>query len=158
MGHAIWFQPAADCDGISATANTQGFTPLHSIDRHFGWERAVVTNAAASCNEKGEVCVVPFSPKLLLVPATRGRGDPSFLIHDLLSACRAAGVRALHFTHFGYIQGRLPTTEVEAILSCLLSNVNQLGLDRIVFDIDKRVEAEFFKIMDPVGSNRSKGL
>lgn len=158
MGHAIWFHPVAECDGISATANTRGFTPLHAIDRHFGWDRAIVSHAASTCNVKGEVCVVGFSPKLFMVPATKGRGDAAFLIQDLLSACQASGVKALHFTHFGFIQGRLPSTEVAAIISYLFCNVNRLGLDKIVFDIDKRVEAEFFKIMDPLGSVYSKGL
>lgn len=153
MGHAIWHHPVADCDGVSATANTQGFTPLHSIDRHFGWNREVVDSAALTCNKIGEVCVVEFSPKLLLVPKTKGRGDAAFLIQDLLSACRASGVRVLHFTHFGFIQGRLPFAEVAAVISYIFYNVNTLGLDKIVFDIDKRVEGEFFKMLVPSQSN-----
>lgn len=136
MGHPIWFYPVAHCDGVSATANTNGFTPLRAIERQFGWDRSAVDEAASLCNAISEVCVVPFSPKLLLVPATKGQGNAEFLIHDLVAASKAAGVRALHFTHFGFIQGRLPAKEIAEIFSCLFGNVATLGLECIVIDID----------------------
>lgn len=149
MGHALWFNPIPKCDGISSTANTNGFTPLRAIERAFGWNRSVIDGAAESCNAEGEVCVLPFSPKLLLVPATKGHGNTEFLIHDLMAASKSAGIRSLHFTHFGFLQGCLPLNEVATILSHLFGNVRTLGLENIVIDIDARVEADFFQTMIP---------
>lgn len=147
MGQALWFNPVDDCDGISATANITGFTPVRAIGRRLAWDRVVVNQAAAVCNVRQEVCVVPFSPKLLLVPATKGRGDSGFLIRDLIASCRSAGVRSLHFTHWGFIQGKLPAKEVASIMSYLISNVSTLPLQNLVIDIDARVESDFFKLL-----------
>lgn len=152
MGHALWFHPIPKCDGISSTANTNGFTPLRAIERAFAWKRSVIDSAAESCNAEGEVCLLPFSPKLLLVPATKGHGDAEFLIRDLMAASRSAGIRSLHFTHFGFLQGRLPLNEVTAIRNYLFGNITTLGLGSIVIDIDARVEANFFRTMIPIGA------
>lgn len=147
MCHVYWLQPATGCDSISATANPRGFTPLQSIDRYFKWDREVIKTAALECNQKGEVCVVQFTPPLFLVPATKGHGDSRFLISDLMAATRAAKVKALHFTHFGFLQSRLPRSEVIAVLDYLFSNSTSIGLNKIVFDIDSRRETEFYELL-----------
>lgn len=155
MGQVYWFQPNPECDAISATANTDGFTPLLAIGRHFNWDRDVVTKAALACNMKGEVCVAPFIPTLFLVPATKGHGDSRFLISDLIAATRAANVKALHFTHFGFIQNRIPQSEIVSVLNYLFGNSTSLGLCRIVIDIDARIESEFYELLRPL-SRRSE--
>lgn len=55
MGLAFWFHPIPRCDGISSTANTNGFTPLRAIERAFGWSRSVIDGAADSCNDAVQV-------------------------------------------------------------------------------------------------------
>lgn len=155
MGQVYWFQPNPECDAISATANTDGFTPLLAIDRHFNWDRDVVTKAALACNKKGEVCIVPFNPMLFLVPATKGHGDAHFLISDLIAATQSANVKALHFTHFGFMQNRMPQSEVVAVLDYLFGNSTSLGLGRIVIDIDARIESKFYELLRPL-SRRSE--
>lgn len=147
MGHVYWLQPVTGCDSISATANPGGFTPLQSIDRYFNWDREVLKSAVLECNQKGEVCIVQFIRPLFLVPATKGHGDSHFLIRDLIAAIRAANVKALHFTHFGFMQGRLPRSEVIAVLDYLLSRSTSTGLEKIVIDIDARKEAEFYELL-----------
>jgi len=147
MGQVYWLQPVTGCDSISATANTSGFTPLSSIGRYFNWDRDVIKRAALACNQKSEVCVVPLTPPLFLLPATKGHGDASFLISDLIAATRAAKVRALHFTHFGFMQSRLPRSEVIAVLDYLFSKSTSTGLEKIVIDIDARKEAEFYELL-----------
>lgn len=147
MGHVYWLQPVTGCDSISATANTNGFAPLQSIDRYFNWNRDLINTAAFECNQKREVCVVQLTPPLFLVPATKGHGDSRFLISDLMAATRAAKVKALHFTHFGLLQSRLPRSEVIAILDYLFSNSTSIGLNKIVFDIDSRRETEFYELL-----------
>ncbi len=147
MGHMFLHHAIPVCDAISATANTNGFTPLLAIVRHFNWNHDVVTKAALACNKKSEVCVVPLTPKLFLVPATKGHRDSRFLISDLIAATRANNVKALHFTHFGFMQSRLPRSEVIAVLDYLFSRSTSTGLEKIVIDIDARKEAEFYELL-----------
>lgn len=147
MGHALWHYPVSGCDAVSATANANGFTPLTAIDRELGWNRDVVVNAANACNSKQEVCVVSLSPVLFLVPATKGKGDALFLISDLVAATRVVNVKALHMTHFGFIQGNIPMPEIFTVLQYLLNNSCTLGLNRIVFDIDSRIQSSFYKLL-----------
>jgi hypothetical protein len=147
MGHVFWYYPAPKCDGISATANAEGFSPLIAIDRHYNWDRRVTTSASNACNAAGTVCVVPVTPTLLLVPATKGKSDTSFLIADLLAAACAAKIQKLHFTHFGFMQGHLPKQEVSAVLDYLFSNLSSIALQTIVIDVDSRVQFDFDQLM-----------
>ncbi len=149
MGHALWFEPVPGCDAISATANVVGFTPLTAVARHYGWDYEVLREASMRCNGRGEVCIVSTNPTLLLVPATRGQGNANFLISDLIAATKATNVKALHFTHFGFMQGHLPKLEVTSILDFLFSNMTTLGLSKLVVDIDARKEKEFYKMLMP---------
>jgi hypothetical protein len=149
MGQMLWHYPIADCDAISATANPNGFTPLTAIDREYGWSRDVIAQAADQCNRAHEVCVVSLRPTLFLVPATKGKGNADFLVKDLFSATRTAKVSALHMTHFGFMQGHIPTDEISTVLHYIFMKSSAIGLNNIVFDIDSRIEAEFYKLMAP---------
>jgi hypothetical protein len=149
MGQVYSFRPAPGCDAISATANTEGFTPLLSIDRHFNWDRDIIKRAASSCNTNGQVCVVELTPILFLVPATKGHGDAAFLIRDLIWATKSAKINSLHFTHFSFMQNRLPESEIVAVLNYLLGDSSVLGLDRLVIDIDARQESHLYKLLRP---------
>ena len=150
MGHKYWFQPAEGCDAISATANAPGFTPLVAVARHFGWDYGMLEVAAGACNKKGEVAVVSaVSPKLFLVPATKGHGEAKFLIADLLKATSAVGSCGLHFTHFGFLQGRFPEEELRDILAEILSPHLSHTLQTLVFDIDVRAESRLYSLMCP---------
>jgi hypothetical protein len=150
MGQKYWFQPAGDCDAISATANAPGFTPLIAVARHFGWDYRMLEAAASACNNKGEVAIVTsVEPKLFLVPATKGHGDAKFLIVDLLKATSEVAVRGLHFTHFGFLQGRFPETEVADIIAEILNPGGRVTLQKLVFDIDVRAESSLYTLMRP---------
>jgi hypothetical protein len=150
MGHKIWFHPAAGCDAISATANAPGFTPLVAVARHFAWDYGMLEAAASACNDKGEIAIVTSTvPKLFLVPATKGHGEVKFLITDLLKATANVGAQGLHFTHFGFLQGRVPEEEISVVLDEILSLRISLTLQRIVFDIDVRAERRLYNLMRP---------
>ncbi len=150
MGHKYWFRPAADCDAISVTANAQGFTPLIAVARHFGWDYGMLEAATSACNDREEIAIVTaVVPKLLLVPATKGRGDAKFLIRDLLKATTEVATEGLHFTHFGFLQGQFPEEEISDILSEILSPRRHLTLQRFVFDIDARAEDRLYGLMRP---------
>ena len=150
MGQKYWFSPAPDCDAISATANAPGFTPLIAIARHFAWDYQLLEKAAGQCNTRGEVAIVALTgPSLFLVPATKGHGEAQFLIKDLLKAVAAVGATSLHFTHFGFLQGKFPEAEVSSVLRELLGPNVPRRLEKIVFDIDVRAERKLYDLMRP---------
>ncbi len=139
MGQAIWFKPIGGVNAISATANTNGFTPLTSIIRAYDWDKEIIEGATNECNLKGEVAIINhLQPKLLLVPKTRGQSNTLFYITDLLHACAHLKVSTLHFTHYGFIQNRLPSSEIEEILKVMQSPANEVVVKNVIWDIDVR--------------------
>ena len=149
-GHKIWFEPVSSCDVISATANAPGFTPLIAIARHFGWDYDMLDRAASTCNEKGEVLIVTsVVPKLILVPATKGRGNTGKVMWDFINALAATEAQCLHFTHFGFLQSRLPKQEVAVILDYFLGLILPPTLKSITFDIDERCIKQLYGLMRP---------
>jgi hypothetical protein len=150
MGHKIWFEPVSGCDVISATANAPGFTPLIAIARHFSWDYDMLERAATACNEKGEVLIVTsVVPTLILVPATKGRGNTGKVMWDFINALEATEARCLHFTHFAFLQSRLPQEEVSVILHYFLGLIFPVTLKTIIFDIDERRIQELYGLMRP---------
>lgn len=147
MGHATWHYPVAECDAVSATANTNGFTPLTAIVRTLGLDREVIGQAAQKCNKKQEVCVVGTQPTLFLVPATKGIGNADFLIKDLIEATKIAEAKSLHMTHFGFMQSILPCSEVSSVLHYLFANSRSIHLSKLVIDIDHRVEDQLYGLL-----------
>jgi len=149
-GHKLWFSPVADCDAISATANALGFTPLTAVARCFGWDYGLMESAANACNYKNEVAVVTqVKPMLILVPATKGRSDADALVFDLLAALRAAKVQSLHLTHFGFLQGKFPGSEIAAVLNLLFMYGPTLPLSRLVVDVDARSARALYALISP---------
>jgi hypothetical protein len=142
MGQAIWFRPINGIDAISATANVRGFTPLTSIARAYEWARETIDEAAKQCNELGEVAVLDFlQPNLFIVPKTKGQSNTLFYITDLLKAINHMDCETLHFTHYGFIQDKLPSEEIEKILEVMLNPLTQSTLKQVIWDIDLRQDS-----------------
>lgn len=149
MGQAIWYTPINDVDGISATANTEGFTPLNSIANAYDWDRNIINRASQECNSKKEIAIVrQVKPILFLVPKTKGNLDTEFLIEDLISAFNRMQIENLHFTHYGFIQNKLPETEVKKILMALNSSITKTTIKKITLDVDTRVIRKFESIFN----------
>ena len=55
-----------------------------------------------------------------------------------LAAATHLQLSSLHFTHFGFLQGRLPEMEMRRILEILLSPSNTPTLSVMYWDIDRR--------------------
>lgn len=143
MGHQLGFPAIHGVDAISATANARGFTPLTAIARTYGWQREYLEMASAECNHRRKVAVLnTLTPNLLLVPKTRGDGgwlpDADHLMSDLLAAAKHQQFGSLHFTHFGFLQGRPPEMEMRRILELLLSPLQTSSLSVLYWDIDRR--------------------
>ena len=149
-GHKLWFEPLIGCDVISATANAPGFTPLIAIARHFDWDYDMLARAAASCNAEGKVLIVTsVTPTLILVPATKGRGNTRKLMWDLVSTLQIIEARRLHFTHFGFLQGQFPEKEVMEVLDFFLGLAIPENLEAVFFDIDVRRKKQLYGLMRP---------
>jgi len=151
MVHLLGFPAILGLDAISATANANGFTPLTAIARTYGWQRDQLEAASAQCNQRQEVAVITaLSPNLLLVPRTHGEDgrlpNVGNLISDLLTAVNHLNIRSLHFTHFGFVQGRFPEMEARTILNALLGSLHQSSLDVLYWDIDRRVLNDMIKL------------
>lgn len=117
MGHKIFFRPCNDADTISATANSRGFTPLTAIVREYQWDRELIREASEACNLTGDVMIVTqVKPTLLLVPKTRDMSKVADFTKKLIDKTNDLGSQVLHFTHFGFTQGRYPTNEMKIIL------------------------------------------
>ena len=143
MGHKLWFPESIESDVISATANIDGFTPLNAISRKYGWRNDLLTAASAQCNIRNEIAVIKeLTPTLLLVPSTKGKGDTDFLIKDLIKAANVVKADVLNFTHFGFIQNKLPIYEIQSILDVLFDENFKSSIRVIIWDIDFRFKNE----------------
>lgn len=146
MGHKLWFPDSLESDVISATANSEGFTPLTAIARCYGWDINTIESASQQCNRHRQVAVIQeVKPKLLLVPSTKGDGPTDFLIRDLIQAANAIECDVLNFTHYGFVQKNLPP-EVPLILQVMLDRNTTTSIRVVVWDIDSRVKDEMLHI------------
>ena len=154
MGMKYNFNPSIEFNGISATANTAGFTPLTSIARYYNWNSRLINEASNMCNERNEIAILNnFTPNLLLVPQTKGEAEDSFLISDLFKACSAAKITTLRFTHFGFIQNEIPKKEVEVILTYIKDNSLDNSLKTIIWDIDSRHQESLSELYKKIFGN-----
>jgi hypothetical protein len=147
MGHKIWFPDSVESDVVSATANSGGFTPLTAIARRYNWGRDLVEAASNQCNSRGEIAILrEVTPTLLLVPSTNGREEVSFLINDLLQAANQIKADVLNFTHYGFVQNKLPIIEIRSILKLLLDPDLKSAIRVVIWDIDLRFKDEMIRL------------
>ena len=147
MGHKIWFPESIESDTISATANSDGFTPLTAIVRNYDWNKELVEAASTQCNSRGQIAIVKeVKPTLLLVPSTKGNGNTEFLITDLVKAANAVTADVLNFTHFGFVQNKLPVNEIESILKVMLDKNLTTTVRVVVWDIDFRFKDDIVNL------------
>lgn len=150
MGQKIWFSAVPGCDAVSATANTQGFTPLTAIARKFDWDLDMIEREAVVCNKEDTAIIVrTVTPTLLLVPATKGRGSRKKNEYRYLKALHGLEPQYLHFTHYGFLQGRFPASEVSWVLNLLLRQLLPESLKMITVDVDERRSYEFLNLLRP---------
>jgi DNA-directed RNA polymerase subunit F len=83
-----------------------------------------------------------LKPKLILVPRTRGETDASELMDELLEAAESVESEVLNFTHYGYVQQKLPKIEVESVFKKLSEIKNSTSIRVVIWDIDSRYQVE----------------
>lgn len=107
----------------------------------------MISSASQQCNSRYEIAVISeLKPTLLLVPSTQGDGDTGFLVKDLVNAANAVNADVLNFTHFGFIQNRLPKNEITTILDYFMDPSVKSSIRVIVWDIDFRFKKEMIDI------------
>jgi L-ascorbate metabolism protein UlaG (beta-lactamase superfamily) len=120
-----------------------GMSPLDIISGKFNWNQLRVRHAATRANRFSKVAVLrDLKPKLILVPRTNGRQDASALMDEMLEAAEAIDSEVINFTHYGFVQDRLPKIEVNSVM-LKLSEINGKSKIRVViWDIDSRYVKE----------------
>ena len=72
--------------------------------------------------------------------------DASFLINDLLQAANQIEADVLNFTHYGFVQNKLPIIEITSILKLLLDPDLNSSIRVVVWDIDFRFKREMLDL------------
>jgi hypothetical protein len=81
------------------------------------------------------------------VPATKGKdANTSFLIQDLINAANAIRADVLHFTHYDFIQNKLPKIEINEILKVMHDHKTKSTLRVVVWYINFRCKKEMIQI------------
>jgi hypothetical protein len=141
--HQLAFSPALECDTLTVTANLMGMSPLDIISGKFNWNQLRVRHAATRANRFSKVAVLrDLKPKLILVPRTNGRQDASALMDEMLEAAEAIDSEVINFTHYGFVQDRLPKIEVESVFNKLAEIRNKSAIRVLVWDVDARYLAQ----------------
>ena len=151
MSHKLWFQYVPECDGISATANMDGFTVLNAIKMRFNLDTDMIRKASDMCNERDEIAILDrLTPKLFLVPRTR-IDDPEkseFYMKDLIAAVDTVGIKNLQFTHYSFIDHLGFRGELEVVLRTIFSKKLDTKLEQLVLDTDYRVVDKMIDLFD----------
>jgi len=145
MGVKLFFNelpPPHVCDGISATANSSGFTLLTAAGSFYGWSPKIINESVQFCNNKKEILTVSqFNPILLLVHQTKGEIDGSKLISELIKIATNLNIVKLRFSHYSLILETLPKNEIIIIFEYLYKVQQNYSLT-IICDIDSEFESE----------------
>ena len=139
----LGFMPSIESDTMTVTANPVGMAPLQIISSKFNWNSLRVHHAATRVNRFSKVAVLrDLKPKLILVPRTTGEKDASELMDDLLEAAESVQSEVLNFTHYGYIQEKIPEVEVESVFKKLSEKKDRTSIRVVIWDIDSRYQTE----------------
>jgi hypothetical protein len=137
--HQLVFSPSIECDTMSVTANPMGASPLKIISSKFNWNQLRVHHAATRANRFSKVAVLrDLKPKLILVPRTQGENDASDLIDEMIMAAEEIHTETINFTHYGYVQKKLPEAEIVSVLRRLAEKNSNTLIRVLIWDIDSR--------------------
>ena len=148
MGHCIWGYTVPGIDCVSATANTDGFTPLTSLMRKYPWDDALIGEACKDCNRDGVPLIVAnLRPRLILLPQSNDNSNPR-VASAYVKCLLEEGVRNLHFSHYGFVQTQIALSEIEEILYAIESANEKDGEIMLYVDIDSRYAKEMNEFLE----------
>jgi hypothetical protein len=147
MGHCScgYTIPGIDC--VSATANTDGFTPLTSLMRVYPWNEELIVETCKKCNQKSMPIVLEnLWPRLVLVPQSKGELNPT-LTAAYAKCLNEGNVRNMHFSHYGFVQNRMALSELNDILLAIECEGEMANEMMMYIDIDTRSKNEMDKFL-----------
>lgn len=167
MGQVIFYAPLPEADGVSVTANANGFTTLTAVARRWDVPLHDVEHIADHANSLKNKCPwalvleEPFKHCLIVIPKIRGTAEITAMTTKLLEDADGEHVRVVEFSHFNFIQGEFPAAEIRTILRTIIDWESGRSLRAVIFDIDERYLDEFLalkKVIEqtprtPVNSN-----
>lgn len=135
----LTFLPSIESDTMTATANPSVMAPLKIISSKYNWNQLRVHQAATRANRFSKIAVLhDLKPRLILVPRTTGDHDATELMNELLYAAESIESEVVNFTHYGYIQEKLPHVEVESVFNKLSEIRGSTSIRVLIWDIDSR--------------------
>lgn len=135
----LTFIPSIESDTMTVTANPSLMAPLQVIASKYNWNQLRVHHAATRANRFSKIAVLrDLKPRLILVPRTTGEHDASELMDELLDAAESIESEVVNFTHYGYIQEKLPVIEVESVFKKLVEKRGSTSIRVLIWDIDSR--------------------
>lgn len=152
------FSPSMESDTLTVTANPMPMSPLKIIGSKFSWNQLRVHHAATRVNRFTKVAILrDLKPRLILVPKTTGEKDASNLMDELIEAAELVDSQVLNFTHYGFVQEKLPAVEVESVFRKLLKKKDETTIRVVIMDIDTRHQTEakdlYQKVIDELKIN-----
>ncbi len=145
----VGFIPMEEVDLVSATANASIEGPLFQIASSYGWNFSKLKSASKKCNKHQTLAIIYQNPLLVLVPRTNGDSDAGEILTELTRVIRERDVRVINFTHYGFLNERLPTQEIKTFLTA----IDQLdfGKANVAFiDIDSKFYGEIAEMLERV--------
>lgn len=151
MFQKIWFNPEPNADTVSVSANLAGFTMINAVSRALGYDWDHVKSVAEVANIRKEViCISDISPRLIIVPKTRGRNYPPTrrLLAQVLSEANSHKTKILHMTHYGFCNGLSDRAAPTAIFRDLMYPHLKTTIERVIFDYDTRAKRQIFNAFE----------
>jgi hypothetical protein len=143
----VGFIPIEEADLVSATANPSSSGPLFQIASSYGWNFSKLKSASKKCNKYQSLALIEQNPTLILVPRTNGDSDAGVILEELTKVIRESGVRIINFTHYGFLNERLPAMEIATFLKSVIQA--DFGKASVAFiDIDSMFYEEFSEMLE----------
>jgi hypothetical protein len=143
----VGFIPMEEADLVSATANPSSTGPLFQIASSYGWNFGKLKSASKKCNKYQSLALIDQNPSLVLVPRTNGDSDTGVILEDLTKVIRESGAKVINFTHYGFLNQRLPSEEITKFFSAII--LSDFGKASVAFvDIESMFYNEFVERLE----------
>jgi hypothetical protein len=134
------FYTALISDGLSVTANPDGFIPMNALFGKINID-PIDADMKKICEyaEKGGRVVTTnaFDRKIFFIPKTTKEEETRLFTQELLRISSIESVCSLSFTHFSYVFGSLPLHQIRWIFEEIQNFDATDGPYQIWFEIDK---------------------
>ena len=155
LGQILFYRPDSRADGISVTANTNGFTTLRAVARAFETpEDNLMLSALHANRHRGKElwCSKDAGRGVAVwtIPQIRGEAEAREMTTKLLGFATAVQVECLELTHFHFIQGGHLWPEIAAVLEAIHQYPQASFPKSVLLDVDSRRKRDFLELYGSV--------